>query len=367
VSADTASVALTRGRALLDIGRPEEAADAFRAAIAAEPAWAEPRGHLGWALVSAGEPEAALEALKGALALAPDAGWLHRTRAYALAMLDRTKEAVEAAEIGARADPTTAQAHEVLADMRLAAGDARGARQAAEAARELDPDQPGPHISLGDVALEQDRYPEAEGHYRAALALDAENTHALYNLGAALHGQSRRDEAREAFERVALLDPHDEHSRKALAGTTRGYVNGVWMFIAAFIAFRAIAGLIEGEEPGLAAGIGLVALAIFGVAVVQRRRRMATLSSGAQRLLADQKWHQKIELSRWRPWFWLIPSTIWFSLGVLVMIGFVVAAATGSTADWELGDYLVIAAIAAITALCGRAALIRVRRRGRWF
>jgi hypothetical protein len=137
--------------------------------------------------------------------------------------------------------------------------------------------------------------------------------------------------------------------------------------IAAFIAVRAIAGLIDGDERSLAAAIGVVALAIFGVAFVQRRRRMATLSSGAQRLLADQKWHQKIELSRWRPRFWLIPSTIWFRVGVLVLIGFVVAAATGSTADWELGDDVVIAAIAAITALCGRFALIRARRRGRWF
>jgi hypothetical protein len=90
---------------------------------------------------------------------------------------------------------------------------------------------------------------------------------------------------------------------------------------------------------------------------------MATLSPGAQLLLEDQKWHEKLQIRHWRPLLWFIPSTVWFVLGVLVLIGFAIAAADGTASRWELGDYLTIVVVAAGTVLAGHYA--RRRRRAR--
>jgi tetratricopeptide (TPR) repeat protein len=366
VSDQTAFTASERGVALLDLRRPQEAAEHFRAAIAAEPDWPEPRCQLALALLGMGEPEEALEAAASAISLDPENEWPHRIRALALSALDRDAEAVEAAETAVELEPENPLGHEVLADARHAAGDRRGAREAAETSRELGPERAGPHVTLGDIALEDDAYGEAEAHYRAALALDPEHSHALNNLGVVLLRSGRKDEAREVFEQVARLDPHADHARENLATSARGYVNGVLMFVVAYIAFRAIVEAFRDDNPALGLVAGAAAVALFGVAWWRRSRRMATLSPGARQLLDDQPWHEKLQIKRWRPWFWLVPSTIWFAIGVLVLIGFVVAGATGGAGRWELGDWLVIAAIAAFTALCGRYARIRLRRRGRW-
>jgi tetratricopeptide (TPR) repeat protein len=365
MSQDVATSALARGQALLDVGRPAEAADAFRAAIAAEPEWLEPRCRLALAQLSSGSAREALEAADGAVALDPEEEWPQRLRALALLSLGKKREALTAAEIAVALEPENALAHEVLADVRLGAGDRRGAREAATTARELQPDLPGPHISLGDIALDEDRFPEAEGHYRAALALDAEDTHALNNLGAALLGQRRNDEARAVFERVARLDPRAATARRNLATSTRRYVNGALMFVVAWIALHAVGAFSEGDT---GAGVTVVALAagVFAFAMWQRRRRLATLSPGARRLLADQRWYEKIELRRWRPLWWLIPSTVWLVVGTLGLLAFAFAGVTGSASHWGPGDYVVIACVAALTATFGYYARRRLLRRGRW-
>jgi tetratricopeptide (TPR) repeat protein len=365
-SEDVAGGALMHGRGLLEVGRPEEAAARFREAIAAEPEWLEPRCQLALALLRAGRSAEALEAADGAVALDPEEEWPHRLRAIALKGLGKKREAVSAAELCVAFEPENALAHQVLGDVRLAAGDSRGAREAATTARELQPDTPGPHVLLGDIALDQDRFPEADQHYRAALALDAENTQALNNLGVALLGQRRNDEARDVFERVARLDPRADTARQNLATTSRGYVNGVALFIVAYLAFRAILEAIRDGNPGVAIIVGAAAAAALGFVLWQRSRRMATLSPGARQLLADQKWHEKIELRRWRPLWWLIPSPIWFVGGVLGLIAFAVAGATGSASHWGPGDYVVIACLAALTAVFGYYARRRLLRRGSW-
>ena len=72
MSEQTAFTALERGSALLDLGRAEEAAKEFRAAIAAEPEWPEPRCQLALALLASLEPEDALETVEAAIPLDPE-------------------------------------------------------------------------------------------------------------------------------------------------------------------------------------------------------------------------------------------------------------------------------------------------------
>jgi tetratricopeptide (TPR) repeat protein len=350
MSEQTASSAIARGEALIDLGRHAEAVEAFRAAVAAEPESLEPYWRLAAALVSV-DPREALGVAETAVRLGPEEAPSHTVLAAALHALGRYREAVEAAEEAVRLEPEAAFVHEILADVRLARGDRAGAREAALTARDLDPDTVGPHQSLGDIALDGRKFAAAEQHYRAALAIDPEHIEVLNNLGVTLQAQKRDDEAREVLERAVRLDPRADLTRENLAANSRGYVNGVLVFLAAYLAYEAARTAMRGDHPALAIPIAAVALVVFAVAARQRRRRMATLSPGVQRLLEDQPWHERLQVRRWRPLAWFIPAPVWLVLGLLIVLGFGLSASQGGAADWDLSEYVVLAA--ALLLICG--------------
>jgi tetratricopeptide (TPR) repeat protein len=246
--------------------------------------------------------------------------------------------------------------------VRLARGDRAGARAAALTARDLEPDTVGPHQSLGDIALDGRKLADAEQHYRAALAIDPENIEVLNNLGVALQGQRRHDEAREVFERAVRLDPRADLTRKNLAASSRDYVNGILVFVAAYLAFQAARTATTGDHPALAIPLAAVALVVFAVAARQRSRRRSTLSPGVQRLLDDQPWHEKMQAPRWRPLAWFIPAPVWLGIGLLVLLGFGLSAAHGNAGGWDLGEYVVLAGALALTGGTGYYTVRRLRR-----
>ena len=364
---DVAVTALAKGRALLDVGRTEEAADAFRAAAAAEPEWPEPRCNLALALLRAGKPEDGLDNATAAAALDPESEWPQRLRAIAFTQLKRPRDAVAAAEEAARLAPEFSIVHEALADARRAARELRGARAAAEEARRLDPDASGPHATLGDICVDEERTWEAAQHYRAALAIDPEDAVVINNLGVAMQALGEEAEARELYERAARLDPRFEESRENLARTSRSFVNGTLVFlIGSFIGIRAAVYLFAAETLGGRVLAALVLVALVAFFVIRSRRRLATLSPGARQLLADQKWYERIEITRWRPWFWFIPSTAYFVVCGFATIAWVIGGLTGNAANWQADDFIVIGTAAVLTVIFGYFARLRRMRKGAW-
>jgi uncharacterized protein HemY len=89
------------GRALLDLRRPGEAADAFRRALAAKPDYTAAQRDLGQSLLAAGESAAAAEAFRAGIALAEKTGDLQTGREMAV-FLRRAERAA-----GAKSDPPT--------------------------------------------------------------------------------------------------------------------------------------------------------------------------------------------------------------------------------------------------------------------
>ena len=87
------------GRALLDLERPGEAADAFRRALAAKPDFTAAQRDLGKSLLAQGEPAGAVEAFRLGIALAERTGDLQAGREMAV-FLRRAERAA-----GARSDP----------------------------------------------------------------------------------------------------------------------------------------------------------------------------------------------------------------------------------------------------------------------
>ena len=83
------------GRALLDLKRAGEAADAFRRALAAKPDYTAAQRDLGQSLLAAGESAAAAEAFRAGIALAQKTGDLQAGREMEL-FLRRAERAAQA-------------------------------------------------------------------------------------------------------------------------------------------------------------------------------------------------------------------------------------------------------------------------------
>lgn len=364
---ELAATALAQGRALLDLGRAQEAVERLGDAVAAEPEEPEPRLDLARALLRAGRYEEALAAAEGAIALEPAWEWGHRLRASALARAGRPKQAVPAAREAVRLAGDEPLTHEVLGEVLLDAGDRRGAREAGEAALRLDPASAGAHHILADVDLAEKRLHAAEEHLRAALRLDPEDAMAHNNLGVVLQRTNRSKEAIACFETAARLDPHLRLARENLGESARALLTGgVTIAILSLPAIQGLRLLLGAEATGdrVVGGALLVAFVAVAAWVAHRgRARSAHLSAATQRVLDDQRWWQRWRVKRWRPWWWLIPSPVWFVLGALLTAAMAAGRFTAED-PWSVGDWVVIGVVAAATALAGARARGYAREKG---
>ena len=182
---------------------PEEAIQAFRAALEYHPDDVQIYINLGSALLRLERPAEAEAALRPALALEPRdfatekapnrarqlAAGVHYNLGNALLALTRVDEAEAFFRRALAVDPGNARAQEAL----MAALQKRG-----EA-----------HFLAG-------RYAEALAVYRQGVALDPDHAEAHSNLGSALGQLGRLQEAVQSFERALALDPQMDTVRRNL-------------------------------------------------------------------------------------------------------------------------------------------------------
>lgn len=162
----------TRGRIDLLLGRPADAADAFRQALKAQPLSVEARLGLATALGRQGRSEEAAREFRRAVETQP--GWW--------------------------------STHSHLGVFQLTTGDLEGAVASFRKALELSPDNTRVLENLG-VALQQlGRHDEAIAEYRRSIEIRP-TASALSNLGTCLFVLGRYDEAVRAYERAASMNP----------------------------------------------------------------------------------------------------------------------------------------------------------------
>jgi hypothetical protein len=220
--------------------------------------------------------------------------------------------------------------------------------------------------TLGDIAGAEERLPEARGHYRKALELDPEDPIALNNLGVVLNGMGRTTEAAEAFEAAARLDPTLDLARENVASTARDFVNGTaFLLVGSWIALQTVRNTLNGN--------GAVALvfAVAGLALLAYHRqraaaRRAELSPAAQRVLDAQPWHERMQIRQWRPWFWLVPSPVWFVLGATGLGVTLAIYALNPPAQFGWNHGALVGVLLLLCVLTGRRALRYGRRKGWW-
>lgn len=196
---------LQRAQALGDLGRPEEALEEARKAVALDASEAEawlglarallaldrldealeaaesglqrdaesPWGHLlhSAVLSEQGAHEQAFEAVQRAMQLAPGHPAVHRRRAWCFLALDRPADALRDARRATRRAPEDPDNHVIVARIGLLYGERAQALEAAEEAARLAPDEAPVLATLGDaLAAAEQPGPAIEAFVRAVRA-----------------------------------------------------------------------------------------------------------------------------------------------------------------------------------------------------
>lgn len=160
---------------LRDAGRPDEAIDEYRAALAQQP----------------GDPDTLLNL--GAT--------LHSC--------DRLPEAAAVIRDLLKQDPQHLGALLNLGQILRSLGDVAGAAQAYTQVLTLDPQQAEAHVNLGALRQDAGAVEAALRHYEAAVAADPESAPAWNNFGTWYQERGDHTTARDCYRRALACDPQD--------------------------------------------------------------------------------------------------------------------------------------------------------------
>ncbi|GAB4561063.1 MAG: tetratricopeptide repeat protein [Haliangiales bacterium] len=230
------------GAALQALGRPDEAADSYRRAVAVggEPA-ALLQYNLGTALAQAGDYAGAEVAYRAALAHDSDHVEAHGNLGVLLYQLGKLDEAAAVLAHATTLSPEGVQLRCNLGATLCALGDGRAAEAAYREACALAPESVQAHTGLAAALILQDQHDaaivaleralaieptaaeprqqlaavfgrqrsleKAEEIYRSLIERMPEDAWSHNGLGAVLEAQERRDEAQAAFARALALSP----------------------------------------------------------------------------------------------------------------------------------------------------------------
>ncbi|GHD39623.1 sulfotransferase [Thalassobaculum fulvum] len=194
------AIARLRGDALCELGRHEEAADAYRSGLAKTPRDAAMHANLGAACRAAGRWQEAARHLETALALAPSVE-ARINLAGLLVDLDQSDRAIAVLGEGIAGAPATAAFHRQLAAAARAEGDAGLAGRAARRAAVLGPGDGSAATAVAELADNRADLAVAERWIRRALAAGPGHTPAVQLAVRLARRRRRPDEALAVADR----------------------------------------------------------------------------------------------------------------------------------------------------------------------
>jgi tetratricopeptide (TPR) repeat protein len=214
---ETAGVAVQRGQTLLDLGRPREAEEQFRTALAAAPG--EPTLHalLAHALLRQQRYEEAHDASRTAVGAAPEHVMAYSTLAASLVGLKRLSEAEDAVRHALALAPEAAVLHVQQAHVLLAQDRPADALESIGRARALDPEDSDAAAVQAAALFEAHRYGESEAAVDEALRLDPENVDAHRIRGLLALRRGGGESAVQAHRTALRLSPTDSDAREGLS------------------------------------------------------------------------------------------------------------------------------------------------------
>lgn len=209
------------GMAHAAMGRHEQAAASFRAALALDP------GSLAAELglvesMATRELPAALERSAGIVAAHPDSALAWYTRGALLARAGESAAAADAfehaqARIGQLDVPQQAALFAAQAETHFVLGDLAGARAAIGALQNVAPGTPVAKLLSARLHMAEGRYSEASAELHRALQTAPELTQARFMLAIALVAQGHLEQASQRLAEVLAETPANVEARQLLA------------------------------------------------------------------------------------------------------------------------------------------------------
>ena len=200
---------LERGKLLANnLGRPGEAAEEFRAAVALNQGDPLAYRELGETLLESGAPEAAVDSFQRALRIQPTSHEAHHGLATAYLALGRFDEAAaEERQALELAGGNYTLALVGLGDIARERGQYDEAIAQYTIALERDPRVVGAYLGLGQTATARGAWEIARGHYQRGLEANPDNVPLLLALGRAQIAGGDAAGALAAFERAKQIAP----------------------------------------------------------------------------------------------------------------------------------------------------------------
>ncbi len=287
-----------RARALIGLGRFDEAASSLHQLLGRDPENGE-----GWCLLAQAQlgredPQAALEAAHRAVAFVPESSWAHRLRSIALGALGDHDEAIAAALAAVKWAPDDWQGYALLAGLFAQVKSRRGeALPAAEYAVALAPHESRAHLALGVAAAANGKRKQAEEAFRRSLSIDPQNSDAHHALAQLNVRESRFGraatlaEAAGGFQAAVQTDPRDAESSRNLELVLRVFLSRLAYFIliGGWIYLRVPAASSSGNRH-----LSLLILGIFCVPAIYAWRFVGRLSPDLRRHLRYTLTHGRI-------------------------------------------------------------------------
>ena len=204
------------GRALLDVGRLDEARAALVRGLEIDPNFPIARNKLGLVLVAQGRHAEAAAQFAEAVRIAPSYVEGRINNGYALAQSGRIDLAAEEFAAAAELQPSLIAAHANLGAARSQQGRFSEAAAAFERELSLDPNRPEARKNLGYVLINLNRLDDAASQYAESLRLQPDDPGAHHNLAHCLYRLGRLDEAADHYGEALRLDPRLDASRRGL-------------------------------------------------------------------------------------------------------------------------------------------------------
>jgi tetratricopeptide (TPR) repeat protein len=207
---------LRRADALLDAGRPADAAAEARQGLAAAPGDAGLLAVLALAQLRLGQAKDARATAEECVRVAPDDPEGHRLLGHALLDLRRRRAALRAFEAAQRLAPDHPAVLHALAHGLLAVRRKRHAAEVVARLSRIAPDWSATKELRSLVAAARRQWRQAEHESRSLLAAEANHLGGLYQLALAQERQGRLREAIETMHRALRTDPTSRDARREL-------------------------------------------------------------------------------------------------------------------------------------------------------
>ncbi|KAA0889865.1 tetratricopeptide repeat protein [Oryzomonas rubra] len=167
-------------------------------------------------LLQAGQPGAAEQAFSAAIAFAPDYAEAHSNLGATLDNQKRYREALASYRTALSLKPDFVQALFNMGNVHRELGELAEARRCYEQVRELSPGLPQADLCLAQIWKEERDFARARGCVERVLALRPDDASALHSLGEICQAEERFPEAIEAYQRALAIEPGNVKSQNML-------------------------------------------------------------------------------------------------------------------------------------------------------